>query len=145
MPQTLRNTPLWTSTVCRSRERHHGTVSIICLLFLMSGVKALKLVIPVCAAAALFILRRLRAGRLALESPQYSLPKEQLSPSQKINQCECCGERMAPMARRPLVGELAGACSIGMSKDPVATTKRNCYINWDDVRPHVIMQSGSVP
>ena len=48
--------------------------------------------------------------------------------------CACCDGQVRlkePTPRRALIGDLSRA-GVGLSKDPTATHKRDCYIDWHD-------------
>eukprot|EP00966_Prymnesium_polylepis_P282849 6535452-Prymnesium_polylepis.1 len=89
-----------------------------------------KLAVPACAAAALLLVGRHRRHRRELDA-------KETSPVGK-EACGCCAggsfpTRPArdPTPRRALIGDLS-RMGVGMSKDPTATCKRDCYIDWHD-------------
>ena len=77
------------------------------------------------AAASLLVL----AQRRRREPELMCQPCDNRSPPPKSAQ----PKRQAQTPRRALLGvdELP---TVGLSRDPDATTKRDCYIGWDDVR-----------
>ena len=91
-----------------------------------------KLAIPAVAAASLYIFRRRvvrrRAALAAVQSP---------AKGEAAETCACCSgatfspTRREPTPRRALLGDLSRV-GVGLSKDPTAKTKRECYIDWHD-------------